>query len=817
MIAVALLLSLLTVSPDPYQQALLPTPARADIDRLLALGVEVKPTDSPAYLRIIGRASELVEAEDMGFPMEIEIVDLEAWASSQMSGRGDFGAYYTYAEAVTRMNELNALYPSLVTAPQSLGLSGQGNAIWAMKVSDNPAVDEDEPAILFTGVHHAREPIGCTLCLDFIEYLASGYGTDPLCTFLVNQREFWFVPVVNPDGYLYNESTNPNGGGMWRKNRRTNGDGSYGVDLNRNYPYQWGYDNSGSSPTPSSDTYRGPSAGSEPEVQVMMAFCQAQGFTAAQNWHSYSNLLLYSWGYDDFLTPDDDAFDTQAADATMGIGYSTGTAWELLYNTNGDANDWMYGDPAKPKVFACTGEVGEDFWQESQIPVHIAEGRQISTVQSLYAGPLPESGGITVDDAAANNNTRLDPGETASLLVSLYNKGFHGSPAVTATVACDDPYLQISPAQITFTPFPALTLVQGSPGVEVTVDPACPMGWAGSCHLIVEGQWVRPDTIAVPLTVGRPTILVVDADNEPTETRLIDALGRAPIAFDTWYEPGNPVTLDLLRLYRAVIWTAGDQNVSSIPTADRQALSAYLDLGGALLLSAENYLSAYGSDPFTSQYLHVSSYTTSISVSSVQGMATDPVTDGIAMNVSFPGGLSNAPDAVVPDAQATGILRYNNGSAYTAIRYPATGSSTFRVIFTATPLEAMLPPTTALEETLESMVSWLLLSSDTSPPSAPISLTAQAGPGPGQATLTWTPSSDNVGVAHYRIYESAQSVPAPVGALLLDVAAASPFVRTIPAPEPGRAFWAVSAVDAGGNESGPSPASGSMVFTLGAP
>lgn len=814
MLTQLLTLTFLFAASDPYQKASGPMPSRSEVNQLLSLGLELKPSDSPATVTLIGRASALAEARALGFDLAIEIEDLEAWESSQMSGRGDFGNYYTYAEALAKMNQLAAQYPAIVTAPQSIGSSGQGTTLWAMKVSDNPGVDEDEPAILFTGVHHAREPIGCTLCVDFIEFLASNYGADPLCTFLVDERENWFVPIVNVDGYLYNESTYPNGGGMWRKNRRNNGDGSYGVDINRNYTFQWGYDNSGSSPTPSSDTYRGPAAGSEPEVQAVMALCQAQGFTAAQHWHSYSNYLLYPWGYADILTPDDAAFDLLAAEATTGIGFSTGTAWELLYNTNGDANDWGYGHPSKPKIFSCTGEIGEDFWQESQIPVHITEGRQIAVVQSLFAGPLPAFESAAIDDGGGNGNGRLDPGETALITVSLRNKGFYGNSGVTATVLCDDPYLQVASPTLGFAPFPALTVVEGSPGLQVSVDPACPHGHAGSCRLALEGDWMRPDTVYLPLTIGWPKVLVVDSDNEPTETRLIEALARAPIAVDTWYQPGNPVTLDLLRLYRLVVWTAGDQNTSSIPSSDRQALAAYLDAGGAVLLSAENYLSSYGSDPFTSQYLHVSSYTANIGVSSVQGVSGDPVTGGMAMGVSFPGGLNDVPDAIVPDAQAAGILCYNNGSAYTALRCPASGPSASRVIFTATPLEALVPGPTTLEEMLQSMVTWLLASSDGSPPGAVGTFEVHAGAQPAEATLTWTPASDDVGVMHYRVYEGHQIPLMGTPSQMVALVVAPPLVRPIPFPDPGKVFWTVTAVDGAGNESPPSPVGGGVVFDL---
>src|SRR6185503_2455375 len=108
--------------------------------------------------------------------------------------------------------------------------------------------------------------------------LLENYNTNPEVKYLIDNLEMYFVPVVNPDGYIYNETTNPNGGGMWRKNRRDNLDGEYGVDLNRNYGYNWGYDNNGSDPNTASDTYRGDTSFSEPETQNLKNFCNARQF-----------------------------------------------------------------------------------------------------------------------------------------------------------------------------------------------------------------------------------------------------------------------------------------------------------------------------------------------------------------------------------------------------------------------------------------------------------------------------------------------------------------------------------------------------------
>src|SRR5690606_38232143 len=110
--------------------------------------------------------------------------------------------------------------------------------------------------------------------------------------------------------YVYNETTDPGGGGFWRKNRRNNGGGTYGIDLNRNYGYFWGYDNVGSSPNPWSETYRGTAPFSEPETQALRNFLgSGRSVRIALNSHTSGDLLLYPWGYEyDTCTPDEAAF-----------------------------------------------------------------------------------------------------------------------------------------------------------------------------------------------------------------------------------------------------------------------------------------------------------------------------------------------------------------------------------------------------------------------------------------------------------------------------------------------------------------------------
>jgi hypothetical protein len=152
---------------------------------------------------------------------------------------------------------------------------------------------------------------------------------------------------------------------MWRKNRRDNGDGTWGVDLNRNYPYEWGCDE-GSSGYPGDDTYRGPSPASEPETQAMMALIDAHDFVTRQSFHTYSNLTLYPWGYTDDDTPDEAIFREMAAVMTQFNGYTPGQPGELLYPVCGGSFDWDYGEQiSHTKIFGFTNEIGgsgDGFW-----------------------------------------------------------------------------------------------------------------------------------------------------------------------------------------------------------------------------------------------------------------------------------------------------------------------------------------------------------------------------------------------------------------------------------------------------------------------
>lgn len=328
-------------------------------------------------LEIIAKPADLEWLDSREIPYEVEVSDLVAFYKGRNKESLSMGGFMTYSEIVSYLDTLKAHYPTIMTSKFSLGQSIEGNDIWAVKVSDNPNVDEDEPELLYISLIHAREPAAAGSLLNFLNYMLSNYGVNPEITDLINNREFYFVPVQNPDGYLYNQATNPTGGGLWRKNRRLNGDATFGVDLNRNYGYKWGFDEIGSTSNTNGETYRGTGPFSEPETQIIRDFTISRHFVIVHNFHTYSDLELWPPGYDRLFSPFDDLFKNIGDSLTKFSGYTPEVGWRL-YPTNGAADDWCWGDTiSKPRIISFTCEIGggsDGFWPPpANIPGLLAE------------------------------------------------------------------------------------------------------------------------------------------------------------------------------------------------------------------------------------------------------------------------------------------------------------------------------------------------------------------------------------------------------------------------------------------------------------
>ncbi|MGW0946790.1 M14 family zinc carboxypeptidase [Streptomyces sp. NPDC002623] len=232
-----------------------------------------------------------------------------------------------------------------LTKVVSLGKTVNGQDILAVKLTKNAKSSKDgaRPAVLYMSNQHAREWITPEMTRRLMHHYLDNYRTDKRIKKIVDSTELWFVLSANPDGYDYTFKSTDNR--LWRKNLRdVNGDGAIttgdGVDLNRNFAYKWGYDDEGSSPNPTSQTYRGASPGSEPETKALDAFEARIGFTYGVNYHSAAELLLYGVGWQVATdTPDDVVYKALAGtpDDSAIPGYRPQVASEL-YTTNGEAD-----------------------------------------------------------------------------------------------------------------------------------------------------------------------------------------------------------------------------------------------------------------------------------------------------------------------------------------------------------------------------------------------------------------------------------------------------------------------------------------------
>ena len=548
--------------PPVYRQIRIPAPlSDRALELIRAEQLELMGQDDGGYLFLL--PAELAgKLEDAGLEYELQVDDLAAYYRDRLvaerlargdgtTGGGNFGIFHTYDETVAELNAIHAEFPSITTAPFSIGQSIEGREMWAIKVSDNPDVDEDEGEILFDGCHHAREIMTVEMLLDFSRYLCENYGSDPVVTQLVDSREVFFVPIVNPDGFAYNELTDPLGGGMWRKNRRDNVGSCYGVDLNRNYDYEWV--GSGSSTDPCNDTYRGTAPESEPEVAAHTAFIDSHEFVVWQSYHSVAALVLYPWGYTSSDSPDEPTYQAMADVMSADNGYQTGQAPDLLYPVNGVSFDWGYGATNRhPRIFSFTTEIGgSGFWPlESERDGLIAENLSANLYLCKVAGTWIDLATLAVDDGG---DGLLVPGETGDLVVTVSNPSvLVEATGVTATLRCDDPYVTLLDAVSVIGSVPTGGQTTGSADpFTVTVDPSCPEGRSVTFLVDLSADGGFATTGSVELFLGSGNVIAHQDfetgaegwSTDPTHTATTGAF----VSIDpnpTDFQPGDDTTPD---------------------------------------------------------------------------------------------------------------------------------------------------------------------------------------------------------------------------------------------------------------------------------
>jgi carboxypeptidase T len=266
----------------------------------------------------------------------------------------DFSHFHTPAQVDAELTNLQLRFPGFALV-STIGTSLEGRPIKAIKISDNVAHDDlDEGDVVFVALHHAREWISTEMALYLAEQILTRRAADPQLRADVGNLQIWIIPVVNPDGYAYTASAT--GDRNWRKNRRDNLDGTFGVDVNRNWGYQWGLA-SGSSSMTSYDNYHGTGAFSEPETQAIRDFVNSRhNLKAFVSYHSFSELFLRPWFYSTSDPPGEGSLKSIVDRSIAAIAAVHGHTYspDIWYTASGDAADYLWGEK---RIAAFTPEL----------------------------------------------------------------------------------------------------------------------------------------------------------------------------------------------------------------------------------------------------------------------------------------------------------------------------------------------------------------------------------------------------------------------------------------------------------------------------
>ncbi|MEC9047494.1 MAG: M14 family zinc carboxypeptidase [Planctomycetota bacterium] len=544
----------------------------AQLMQLMALDLDLAGCRTPLLaqrrIEVIGRPGDLARLRRGGLAATVVVPDLMAQHAAALAqhavvqtdtltppiGQGAMGGHYTLAEMEAILDDFHSNYPNICSQKVSIGQSVEGRDLWMVKISDNVGVDEGEPEVLYDALHHAREPLSMSTTLLFMDELLDGYGVDPEATFLIDERELYFIPCVNPDGYEYNRAIAPNGGGMWRKNRRANGGGSFGVDLNRNYATQWSAPNGGSSTNPSSDLYRGPAPFSEPETSAVEGFSATRQFVQVFSTHSYTDVLLRPWAYQVGDPANVAAYNVLGAFMVQENGIQHGRWGSLLYISSGTSIDHHH---AVRGSYAWTAELGKasegGFWPVGPTIEAIARRHQrMFRKAALTAGAAFRVADVQfVEAAGGNGNGVIEAGETGEVVVSLDNVGAAGA-SLTVELLTSDPQIALLNSSV------ALGAVSAFASAATSATPltfSVPSGYQGAVAPLtvrVSGDG-RTQDIAAPVAL-LPTRTCVDDDFEADRgfaraaggTATTGMWERAAPAQTTWngqvFQPGAQTT-----------------------------------------------------------------------------------------------------------------------------------------------------------------------------------------------------------------------------------------------------------------------------------
>lgn len=341
------------VSAEPAQYEVLDVRSAVQRNAIARTGVAIDGFEH-AVVTVTATPAEVRKLQRQGFTVQPVLTTFDFPPSD--------APYHNYSELIAEVNQIVAANPSIANK-RTIGRTYEGRDIVAVKISDNVGTDESEPEVLYDANHHAREHLTVEMAVYLLHLFTDNYAGDSRIRNIVNSREIWIIPSVNPDGSEYDVATGSYR--SWRKNRQPNsGSSNVGTDLNRNYGYRWGCCG-GSSGSTSSATYRGPSAFSAPETRAVRDFVNGrvvggrQQIRAAMDFHTYSELVLWPFGHTTANTTtgmtadDNNTFATFGRQMAATNGYTPEQSSDL-YITDGDSLDWLWGTH---KIFAYVFEM----------------------------------------------------------------------------------------------------------------------------------------------------------------------------------------------------------------------------------------------------------------------------------------------------------------------------------------------------------------------------------------------------------------------------------------------------------------------------
>lgn len=374
-----------------------------------------------------------------------------------------YGYYPKYGHFDSLLAFYETQYPDIVKVGVLPVKSHYGRDIYYIKISNSPGSDNKKPEVCVLGVIHGDEPIGAGIVRDGIEYLCEKYDTDPEIKWIVDNRQIYFIPVMNVERYIWNENQATKNNRKrktqdYKNGNSSNSESAGGVDPNRNFPYKWAYDNSGSSSNPTANNYRGTSAADQKCVQAVIAFFKNHKFRFWNVYHSAGEKVLIPFGHTQSMKIS--SYDSTAYYSVYHEWRKfypafdgCGASWEYYFPINGSTEDWAwYSDDTTSKVYGYITELGPgtsgEYWFSDAVSEQMSTKMvQCDIVMAKASGFYPVLDEVRIDDPASgggNNDGNLNPGETVSFYVKIKNFSAVDTTNVTAYLSSSNTYIQTS-------------------------------------------------------------------------------------------------------------------------------------------------------------------------------------------------------------------------------------------------------------------------------------------------------------------------------------------------------------------------------------